>query len=122
MRLLANENFPLDAVEAIRKLGHDTAWVRTDSPGSKDRQVLKRAMADQRILLTFDKDFGDLAFQLGQPAGCGIVLFRLQATSSAALAALVVAALQSRTDWAGQFSVIEPGRIRMRPLPAPPTP
>jgi len=122
MQFLANENFPLDVVEAVRKVGHDVAWIRTDSPGSKDADILKRAVSEQRILLTFDKDFGERAFQLGLPASCGIVLFRLQASSSAALAVLVVAGLQSRTDWAGQFSVVEPGRIRMRPLPTPPVP
>jgi predicted nuclease of predicted toxin-antitoxin system len=122
LQFLANENFPLDAVEAARGIGHDVAWMRTDAPGSKDRDVLQRAVSEQRVLLTFDKDFGDLAFQFGLPASCGIVLFRLEASSSAALAALVVAALQSRTDWPGQFSVVEPGRIRMRPLATPPTP
>ena len=122
MQFLANENFPLDAVAAVRKIGHDVAWIRTDAPGSKDRDILKRAVSEQRILLTFDKDFGDLAFQFGLPATCGIVLFRLRAISSAALSTLVVAALQSRADWAGQFAVVEPARIRMRPLPTPPTP
>lgn len=117
MQFLANENFPLDAVEAVRKLGHDVAWIRTDSPGATDPQVLQRAVNEGRTLLTFDKDFGDLAFQFGLPATCGIVLFRLQASSSAALAALVAQALQSRSDLAGQFSVVEPARIRMRPLP-----
>ena len=122
MQFLANENLPLDVVEAVRKIGHDVAWIRTDAPGSKDRDILKRAVSEQRILLTFDKDFGDLAFQFGLSASCGIVLFRLQASSSAALATLVVTALQSRTDWAGQFSVVEAGRIRMRPLPTPSAP
>ena len=122
MQFLANENLPLDVVEAVRKIGHDVAWIRTDAPGSKDRDILKRAVSEQRILLTFDKDFGDLAFQFGLSASCGIVLFRLQASSSTALATMVATALQSRTDWAGQFSVIEPGRIRMRPLPTLPTP
>jgi predicted nuclease of predicted toxin-antitoxin system len=120
MRFLANENLPLDAVEAIRQLGHDVAWVRTDAPGSKDRDILDRAVTEQRVLLTFDKDFGDLAFQFRLPATCGIVLFRVEASSAAAMATLVLTALQSRTDWAGQFSVVEAGRIRMRPLPAPP--
>src|SRR5438105_13045903 len=122
MQFLANENFPLDAVEAIRKLGHDVIWIRTESPGAKDPEILHRAVSEGRILLTFDKDFGDLAFQFGLPATCGIVLFRLQASSSTALASMIATALQSRTDWAGQFSVIEPGRIRMRPLPTLPTP
>ena len=117
MHFLANENFPLDAVEAIRKLNHNVAWIRTEAPGSKDREVLARAITEQRVLLTFDKDFGELAFRFGLPAGCGIVLFRLEASSSAVLANLVAAAIKSRADWSGQFSVIEPGRIRVRPLP-----
>jgi len=95
---------------------------RADAPGSTDPQVLARAVADQRILLTFDKDFGDLAFHWGLPTGSGIVLFRLRARSAAILAMLVAAAIASRTDWGGHFSVVEPGRIRMRPLPGPPTP
>jgi hypothetical protein len=36
MRFLANENFPLDAVEALRQNGHDVAWIRIDSPGISD--------------------------------------------------------------------------------------
>jgi predicted nuclease of predicted toxin-antitoxin system len=117
MQFLANENFPLDVVKALRNDGHDVAWIRTDAPGSKDLDILRRAVAETRILLTFDKDFGDLAFKFGMPASCGIVLFRLQASSSASLAAMVVGAIQSRSDWAGNFSVVEPGRIRVRSLP-----
>jgi predicted nuclease of predicted toxin-antitoxin system len=122
VQFLANENFPFDAVEAVRRIGHDVVWVRTDAPGSKDRDILSRAQSELRILLTFDKDFGELAFHFGLPATCGIVLLRLQASSSAVLANWVVTALQSRADWAGQFSVVEAGRIRMRTLPQGPTP
>ena len=74
MRFLADENFPYDAVQALHDDGHDIAWVRTDAPGISDRQVLARAMATHRILLTFDKDFGELAFHAGLPAACGIIL------------------------------------------------
>lgn len=122
MRFLANENFPLDAVEALRNAGHDVAWVRADAPGSSDPQVLQRAVADERVLLTFDKDFGELAFHAGLPAPCGVVLFRFQAPSSAILAARVAAAISARTDWAGHFAVVTLGRIRMRELPTPGTP
>jgi predicted nuclease of predicted toxin-antitoxin system len=61
VRLLANENFPGDAVAALRRLGHDVAWVRTDAPGSKDPEVLQRAVQEERVLVTLDKDFGELA-------------------------------------------------------------
>ena len=61
MRILANENFPGDAIAALRLRGHDVAWVRTDAPGSSDWKVLERAQTEDRVLITFDKGFGELA-------------------------------------------------------------
>jgi predicted nuclease of predicted toxin-antitoxin system len=117
MRILANENFPGDAVAALRARGHDVAWVRTDAPGSSDPQVLARAQAEDRVLVTFDKDFGELAFRSELPATSGVVLFRISAPSSSHVARVAVAALESRTNWVGHFAVIEDDRIRMTPLP-----
>jgi predicted nuclease of predicted toxin-antitoxin system len=81
MRFLADENFPGDAVTALRTSGHDVLWIRTDAPGITDQDVLARSLKDARVLLTFDKDFGELAWRSGLPATCGIVLFRLPARS-----------------------------------------
>ena len=117
MRILANENFPGDAVMSLRQAGHDVAWIRVDAPGSSDRQVLERALSEQRVLVTFDKDFGELAFRAKLPAHCGVVLFRISAPSPAHVARVAVTALASRSDWAGHFSVIDDRRIRMTPLP-----
>lgn len=122
MRFLANENFPGEAVEALRQLGHDVAWVRTDAPGSNDRAVLERAQLERRLLVTFDKDFGELAFRFGLPASCGIVLFRIAAPSATEVARIAVAAFTARSDWSGHFCVVEADRIRMTPMPAPPKP
>jgi hypothetical protein len=74
-------------------------------------------MRDQRVLLTFDKDFGELAWRSGLPAGSGVVLVRLPLPGPAGAVNLIVDALIARDDWAGHLSVIEPGRIRMRALP-----
>ncbi len=68
MRFLANENFPADAVSALRDQEHDVAWIRTDSPGISDLEVLDRAQREDRILITFDKDFGEPAFRLKLPS------------------------------------------------------
>jgi predicted nuclease of predicted toxin-antitoxin system len=118
MQLLANENFPGDAVTALRLEGNDVAWVREDAPGSTDIQVLERAQNESRIVLTFDKDFGELAYRYGLPASCGIILFRISTPSSRHVARSASAALKQREDWAGHFSVIEDNRIRMSPLPS----
>jgi predicted nuclease of predicted toxin-antitoxin system len=117
MRILADENFPADAVSALRDHGHDVAWIRTDSPGISDAEVLDSAQREGRILITFDKDFGELAFHLKLPALNGIILFRISASSSKQVAQAAVAAIESRADWSGYFAVVEDNRIRMTPLP-----
>ena len=116
MRLLANENFPLDAVEALRAAGHDVVWIREDSRGAPDENILQRAQEENRIVITFDKDFGELAFRSKLPAQSGVILFRVTPKSSQYIAQAAVQALNSRDNWVGHFSVMEDNRIRMTSL------
>jgi predicted nuclease of predicted toxin-antitoxin system len=74
LRFLADENVPAAVVEALRARGDDVEWIRTNAPGSSDPLVLAAAQAEDQVLLTFDKDFGDLAFRLRLPATSGIIL------------------------------------------------
>jgi predicted nuclease of predicted toxin-antitoxin system len=90
---------------------------RADSPGATDETNLAKAVSEQRLLITFDKDFGDLVFRQGYAASCGVLLFRIAAPSSAVVAARIVDTLDSRADWIGQFTVVDDRRIRMMPLP-----
>ena len=112
MRFLANENFPGDAVAALSLAGHDVLWMRTQAPGTADEEVLARAMHEERIVLTFDKDFGELAWHARLPASCGIILFRLPMPFPAMVGAALAARITERDDWTGHFSVIEPARVR----------
>ncbi len=116
MRLLANENFPLDAVEALREASHDVLWIREDARGSSDEQILQIAQKENRIVVTFDKDFGELAFRSKLPVQSGIILFRITPRSSHYIAQVAVQALASRDNWVGHFSVVEDNRIRMTSL------
>jgi hypothetical protein len=116
VRFLANENFPRAAVLAPRALGHEVDWIREDAPGSSDEAVLLRARRHGQVLLTFDKDFGELAHRAELPKSCGIVLFRIPLRPAALVGARISQIVISREDWTGHFSVVEPGRIRMRPL------
>ena len=117
MKILANENFPSDAVTALRASGHDVVWVRESKPGASDNDILEQAQLEERLLLTFDKDFGELAFRMRLPALQGVILFRISAPSSAHVAKKAVDVLSTRSDWQGCFSVVEDSRIRMTPLP-----
>jgi predicted nuclease of predicted toxin-antitoxin system len=118
LRILANENVPGETVEAMRREGYDVTWVRTDAPGSSDEDILAQAQTEGRVLMTFDKDFGELAFRKGLPASSGVILVRAGTSGSAQATALVLAALRTRSDWEGHFSVVEADRIRMTALPA----
>jgi hypothetical protein len=69
--------------------------------------------------VTFDKDFGELAYRFGLSAGCGIILIRAAASSPERITTIVIAALKSPADFVGHFAVIEEGRVRLTPLPPP---
>jgi predicted nuclease of predicted toxin-antitoxin system len=116
MRFLADENFPGAAVAALSAAGSDVVWIRIAAPGSSDSEVLARAVREERILLTFDKDFGELAKASTLPAACGVVLLRLPMPAPEKIGGLLADLILGRDDWAGHFSVIEPGRVRMRRL------
>lgn len=116
MRFLANENIPGALVRALRVAGSDVVWIRTEAPGIHDREVLAWAARDGRILLTFDKDFGELAKASGLPPACGVILLRIPMPGADEVGPQLASLILVRDDWAGHFSVIEPGRVRMRSL------
>ena len=118
MRFLANENFPGSEVTALVNSGHDVMWVRTAAPGQPDNEVLAWAVRESRILLTFDKDFGELARNAALPSACGVILFRMPMPSALDVGARLTTIIIARGDWNGHFSVVQPGQVRMRKLPA----
>ena len=118
MRILTDENCPGDLVAMQRQVGHDVAWVREDARGGKDPVILARAQVENGLILTFDKDFGELAFRTRLPAASGIILCRLYGLPPARVVAIILAALNSRPDGAGHFTVITEQRIRVIPLSA----
>lgn len=122
MRLLANENIPGPLVAELRAAGHEVVWMVEEGPGTADPFVIERASSEHRILLTSDLDFGELVFRVGVPAQSGVILLRLPSESLDRFVSVAMAALNSREDWEGQFSVVELGKIRMTALPPPPPP
>jgi predicted nuclease of predicted toxin-antitoxin system len=122
MRIMANENITASVIGRLRAAGHDVLSVKETMRGAADPDVLSRAHAEQRLLITHDKDFGELAFRSDWPADCGVVLFRLSGNDPDVDNRRIIEILTSRTDWEGHFSVVDDLRIRMRPLPSSPTP
>lgn len=118
MRFLANENFPLVSVGRLRAVGHDLVAIIEETPGSKDSEVLTRATREDRILLTFDRDYGNLIYHLRQPAPLGIVYFRFDPATPKEPAEHLLQLLNIEgLTLEKKFTVTERGQVRQRPLP-----
>jgi len=99
MRFLADENFPRAAATALRAAGSDVAWVGIAAPGSSDSEILAWAAREDRIPLTFDKDFGELAKASALPPACGVILLRLAMPTPAKIGDLLADLILARSDW-----------------------
>jgi predicted nuclease of predicted toxin-antitoxin system len=116
MRFLADENFRQPALEALRKAGWDVGAIAEQCPGASDEDVAVLCATQDQVLLTFDKDFGELVFRRGLPSGSGVVRFRLTPDSPEAAAEVALALVQSHPNLTGWFCVVTRDRTRIRPL------
>jgi len=78
MKFLVDECCDAGLVSLLRSEGHDTVYIKEFRPGALDKEVLDKAYAENRILITEDKDFGELIYRLEKPA-YGVVLLRFDA-------------------------------------------
>jgi predicted nuclease of predicted toxin-antitoxin system len=117
VRFLADENFPLPSVHRLREAGLDVAAIAAEEPGLPDEQVLSLAFGEDRIILTFDRDYGRLLYEVGLPPPTGVVYFRFVPSSLEEPAEYIL----GRTDFSvsGRLTVAERDRVRQRPLPEP---
>lgn len=104
----------------LRNEGHDVSYVPEVSAGIRDDEVLALANAEDRVLLTEDKDFGDLAFFYGNRSS-GILLLRAHGANVETRASLVASVLKGHevklTGRPPHFVVVQPGRPpRLRPI------
>jgi predicted nuclease of predicted toxin-antitoxin system len=118
IRFLANENFPLPSVKLLLASGFDIDAVSLLMPGVEDPIVLERAYTEDRVLLTFDRDYGELIYRLGLPVPAGVVYFRLVPQTPEEPARYVLALLQSNIELVERFTVVERNQVRQRPLPS----
>ena len=116
MRFLAEENVQHAVVHTLRDSGHDVACVGEVAPGASDDEVLRLANDESRLLLTNDKDFGELVYREGRVA-TGIFLMRFSAQDGverARLLAEIMPELGERLN--GLFATVSEGLARLRPL------
>lgn len=117
MRLLADENVSRLVIERRRARGFEVISVSDTNPGAPDTDVLGAADAEGCILITEDRDFGELVIRQRLSVR-GVLLLELDRLSNAAEADTVAEVVSIHADkLSGNLVVIEPGRIRLRALP-----
>jgi predicted nuclease of predicted toxin-antitoxin system len=120
MRLLANENFPLMSVRFLRAADHDVAAIIEDAPGATDADVLAQAAREARVILTFDRDYGEPIYRYQLPNPRGVIYLRFDPTTPQEPGERVLALLiAEEIVLEGKFTVVERERLRQRPLPSP---
>jgi len=114
MKFLADEGIDRSIVNSLRELSFDVYYVIEDVRSRDDDILLKIALEENRILITKDKDFGELVFRL-QKAHAGVILIRLEGHDTNERAQIVSKlVLQYHEQLSGTFSVIQKGIIRIR--------
>ncbi|MCY7345316.1 MAG: DUF5615 family PIN-like protein [Pyrinomonadaceae bacterium] len=115
MNLLADESVDRQIVERLRQDGHDVLYVAEVEPSISDNIVFDRANEKSALLVTGDKDFGEIVFRDNRLSSGGVVLLRLVGLSAEKKVEIVSEALQTHgAEFANRFSVVAPGRIRIR--------
>jgi predicted nuclease of predicted toxin-antitoxin system len=116
VKLLADECCDAGMVAALREDGHDVLYAMEDLRGASDEEPLALAMAEERLLLTEDKDFGELVYALKRPTQ-GIVLLRFEVVERAQKVSRIRELLeQYSARLAHQFVVLASDKVRLRPI------
>ncbi len=114
MKLVADEGVDKPIIEALRAAKFHVTYFAEQAPGADDPVVLAMANEAETLLLTCDKDFGELVYRQ-RLTTAGVLLIRLAGVAPATKARLVAHAVQARhTEMLNAFSVITPGLLRIR--------
>lgn len=113
MRFLVDECTGKRFATLLENEGYDVLFVGDIMPSASDEEIIRKAEEDNRILITDDKDFGELVFRLGRPTK-GIILLRIITVPERRIKALIK--LLKTYDVKNRFTVLEEEVIRSRKI------
>jgi predicted nuclease of predicted toxin-antitoxin system len=100
--------------KCLANQGYDTTSVRDIDPHLPDKEILKIAVSEKRMVVTMDKDFGELIYNSGLLHG-GVLLLRLEDAKSDEKAKIIENILVKHSDKIpNKFCVYKDGRLRIR--------
>lgn len=114
MKLLLDSCLSGGVVAPLKAAGHDVVWAGDWPADPDDDEILARASHEGRIVITLDKDFGEMAVVRDQ-AHAGIVRLVILSVSQQAAACVMALTRYGTELQSGAIVTVEPGRIRIRP-------
>ncbi|HEY3876744.1 MAG TPA: DUF5615 family PIN-like protein [Candidatus Kapabacteria bacterium] len=117
MKIIADENIDRLVVERLREYGFDVIWITEINPAAKDPVVLAQSFETNSLLLTKDKDFGELIFRRHLRSN-GVLLLRIKTFDLERISVRIRMVLErSGPTLLSKFSVLTDGTLRTVPLP-----
>ncbi len=117
MIFLANENFPYPSIRVLRENGFEILSIGESFGGMSDEKVLQKAVSEKRIILTFDRDYGELIYKYKLEAPPAVVYFRTKGPDPIYAGRLLLELIQTNSlDLEGYFTVLDENGIRQRRL------
>lgn len=112
---LANENFPRPSITLLRNQGYEIKSIQKLSPGIPDHEVLQLAVSDNLIILTFDKDYGELIFRHSTQHPPSVIYFRDKGNNPLFAGEVLLNLLPNpEINFKSCFTVIEEQNVRQR--------
>ena len=114
MKFIADECIDRQIIDLLRKIGYEILYVTEIEPGISDKKVLDIANRESAVLITADKDFGELVFRQNKITS-GIILIRLTGLQPDVKAAITASAIKEHREeiW-NNFMVITSETVRIR--------
>jgi len=115
MKLLANENFPMDSVKHLINGGFDIKAIGTHNPSISDNEVMEIAIKEARTILTFDRDYGELIFKHNYRPEMGVIYLRLDVYESNEPGKIIEELIKdAKFDFQKKLTVITMESVRQR--------
>lgn len=116
MKFIANENFPRASFILLKEKGIDIQHIGDTFAGITDAEVMGFSQQENRIIITFDADYGELVFKKGYSAE-GVIYLRFQEFSPE-VPGQIILDLLAREDinLEGYFTVVDEGKLRQRKI------
>ena len=115
MKILVNENFPKTSVLFLQASGYDVKSIGINDAGISDNEVMEFAIAENRLIVTFDSDYGELIFKHGYKPSAGVIYLRIMEYTPEYPGRLIHSILStSKLDFTRKISVIDQNGIRQR--------